>query len=496
MTESRVPTRNTTGTQAHPPNRAAERRKWFALALLCSTLFLVILDASIVIVALPSIGADLAMSPGSAQWVISAYAVTFGGLLLFGGRAADLLGRRRVFMVGLALFVAGSLACGLAESSELLNIARAVQGVSAAIMTPSALSILMTMFAEGPERNRALGCWGATGGVGGTAGALIGGPITDGLGWPWIFFLNIPVGLAILVLSPILLSEGSRHTGKRTFDLAGAATITAALVLLVYGVVEAAHAGWAAATTVGTLIGAVVLIGVFLVVERHTPNPLVPLSIFGSRTLVGGNLVVVAIGMAVYGGISFVLTEYAQGVLGYSAWQYGLMTSINAAMAIVGSMIGQHAASRFGFRPVAVASTASVTIACLVLTRLSVDGSFLGDMFLGLLLFGPGLGAGTVAGAIAGLSGISDRHSGVASGLNSAAFQVGGALGIAIISSVVVARTNNALAAGRDSMSAVTEGYRYGFGAAVVFGLLGLLAAAVLLRPNHTPPRAEIDGHG
>src|ERR671924_2001506 len=278
-------------------------RRWKALALLCGAFFMVILDAAIVVVALPSIETDLGFSPPDLQWVLSAYALTFGGLLLLGGRAADLLGRRRVFIVGLAFFTLASLVCGLAWSPAALIGARAIQGVGAAIMTPTALSIISTTFPDGPERNRALGVWGMLGAFGATAGYVIGGPLVDGLGWEWIFFINVPIGLAALALCPVLLPETRATTARRGYDPAGAFTITGALVLLVYGVVEAPEAGWGSPQTILLFTGAAALLAIFAVIESRHAEPLVRLGILRSRTLVGANAVMLLFG-AVGSGMS------------------------------------------------------------------------------------------------------------------------------------------------------------------------------------------------
>jgi MFS family permease len=276
-------------------------RRWWALALLCGAFFMVFLDGTITIVALPSIGAGLRFSEQGLQWVLSAYALTFGGLLLLGGRAADLLGRRRVFMAGVVCFTAASLLCGLAWSSAALLAARVVQGVGAAIMTPTALSIISTTFTEGSERNKALGIWGALGGVGATTAWLIGGPLVDGPGWRWIFFINVPIGLAALALSPVLLRESRAALTRRSYDPAGALTITGALVLLVYAVVEAPGAGWGDVRTILPLAGSAVLVAAFTLIESRHPAPLVPLRIFSSRTLAGADALTVLIGTVAVG---------------------------------------------------------------------------------------------------------------------------------------------------------------------------------------------------
>src|SRR6266566_2487549 len=307
-------------------------RRWWALALLCGAFFMVLLDGTITLVALPSIGADLGFSKQDLQWVLSAYALTFGGLLLLGGRAADLLGRRRVFMAGVLLFMAASLMCGLAWSPAALLAARVVQGAGAAIMTPTALSIISTTFTEGAERNKALGIWGALGGIGAAAAWLIGGPLVDGPGWRWIFFINVPVGLAALALSPVLLHESRGSLTRRSYDPAGALTITGALVLLVYAVVKAPDAGWGDARTILPLVGSALLLAAFALIESRHHAPLVPLSIFRSRTLVGANAVTVLIG-SVAVGMPFVLTLYAQRVLGYSALRFGVSSAVLAGVA-------------------------------------------------------------------------------------------------------------------------------------------------------------------
>jgi MFS family permease len=317
-----------------------DARRWWALALLGATFFMVILDGTIVYVALPSIQDALGFSPAGLQWVMSAYLLSFGGLLLLGGRAADLLGRRRVFMAGVTLFGASSLLCGLAWSAPVLVGARAIQGVSAAVMAPTALSLLMTVFPEGPERNKALGIWGGIGGIGATAGLVIGGPITAGLGWEGVFFINIPVALAVLALSPRLLPECTDTGRVRCFDLGGAVTVTAALLLLTYAIARAPEAGWASAQTIGLLLSVPVLLALFGSIEARAHAPLVPLRTFRSRALVGGNLVLLTAGMSV-DGMLLIVTLYAQDVLGYSTLQFGLMTSALTIMSVVGAYSAQ-----------------------------------------------------------------------------------------------------------------------------------------------------------
>ena len=461
-------------------NNKIEARRWLALALLGTAFFMVILDATAVYVAIPSIESDLGFSAGSVQWVTSAYLITFGGLQLLGGRSADLLGRRRVLMAGVALFVSSSLACGLAWSPEVLIAARVVQGVSAAIMAPTALSIVMTIFAEGPERNKALGIWGGVGGVGATAGLLVGGLITDGLGWEWVFFINVPIGLGVLALSPVLLGESRDLTRARSFDVAGAATITSALVLLIYALSEAPDAGWTSAQTIGLMASALALVGLFVVIEMRSAAPLVPLRALRSRTMAGGNLVLLATGMSV-DGMLIILTLYAQQVLGYSTVEFGLMTAVMTVMSVVGTYGGAALVGRIGFQPVAAAGMILIGVACLLLTQVSVDGNYLDDMFLALLIFGTGLGLSFVSAQIAALAGIVEEESGLAAGLVDTSFNIGGAIGVAVLSSVAVSRTEDVLAGGGSEPFAMTEGYQSAFTVAIGFAVFGLVAALALL---------------
>jgi EmrB/QacA subfamily drug resistance transporter len=456
------------------PTEAPDPRRWKALALLCTAFFMVILDSAIVVVALPSIDQELDFSAGSLQWVLSAYLLSFGGLLLLGGRAADLLGRRRVFMIGTALFALASLACGLAGSEATLIAARVVQGLAAAIMTPTALSILTTTFEEGPERNKALGVWAAIGGIGATAAWLVGGPITDGLGWEWIFFINVPLALGVVALSPALLRE-SRGRERRGFDVAGAATITAALVALVYGVVEAPDAGWADGQTLGLFALSAALIALFALIESRSAAPLAPLRIFRSRALVGGNLVLLALGMIAFG-MPFILTQYAQQVLDYSALEFGFASVVMPVTAAIGSVTGQALATKGSVRPIVVAGMILTGLGCLLLTQVSVDGTYLGDIFFALLIFGPGLGAAYVGSSIASLAGVAEAEAGLASGLNNASFQIGGAVGVAIVSTVAVSE-----AQGAEPLAALTNGFQAAFASAIVFAAVGLAVALLLL---------------
>jgi EmrB/QacA subfamily drug resistance transporter len=456
-------------------------RRWKALALLCTAFFMVILDSAIVVVALPSIDADLAFSAGDLQWVLSAYLLSFGGLLLLGGRAADLLGRRRMFIVGTGLFALASLGAGLAGTAEALLAARVVQGVAAAIMTPTALSIVMTTFPEGGERNKALGAWGSTGAIGGTAAWLIGGPITSGLGWEWIFFINVPVAVAVAALSPVLLGESRAAAGKRRFDVAGAMTITAALVALVYAVVEAPEAGWASSRTLGLMGLAAILTAVFVGIESRSAAPLAPLRVFRSRALVGGNLLLFVLGTFAFG-VPFILTQYAQEVLGWSPIEFGLASIVMPIAATAGTVSAQALSTTRGVRPVALVAMALAGLGSLVFSQVSVDGSYLGDLFLGLLILGPAVGAAYVAGSIASLTGVAESESGLASGLNNASFQIGAAVGVAILSTVAVSGAH-----GTEPLAALTNGYQSAFAVAAAVSALGLVVAGLLLGKRRGP---------
>jgi len=482
------------------PEPAVDPRRWWALGLLCGAFFMVILDAAIVIVALPSIDSALGFSVQGLQWVISAYALTFGGLLLLGGRAADLLGRRRMFMVGVLMFTAASLVCGLASSPAGLVTARAAQGVGAALMTPTALSIIATTFQEGAERNKALGIWAMLGGLGGTSAWLIGGPLVDGPGWEWIFFINIPIGLAALALSPVLLHESRAATTRRSYDPLGALTVTGALALLVYAIVEAPDAGWADAQTILVVTAAAVLLGGFAAIESRAKAPLMPLRFLRSRIRVGASLAMLLAGTLVWG-MTFTLTLYAQQVLGFSALKFGVSSAVMPIGAAIGSMLGQSIVLKVGFRPVAVVGLGLMGAGSFALTQVSVDGSYIDDLFLGLLLFGPGLGATFVTASIGALVDVADRDSGLASGLSNTAWMIGGALGTALASSVAVSRAQDYLAAkpGANPLVALTEGSQSAFWACVVVAVVGVLVALLLLgRPRRAaenrlqPASAEV----
>jgi EmrB/QacA subfamily drug resistance transporter len=455
--------------------QVAEPRRWYALALLCAASFLVILDAQIVTVAAPSIQQDLGLTGSGLQWILSGYALAFGGLLLLGGRAADLFGRRRVFMLGVALFASSSLLCGLAWNGDVLVVSRVVQGASAALMAPAAMAIIITTFPEGKERNRALGMTGAVAAAGGSAGALAGGPLTQGLSWHWIFLVNVPIGVAMLALTPVLVRPQPPAIDDRRVDLAGALTVCGGLILLVDAVTHVPDGGWTAPRTVVPLAGAVLLLVSFVLVESRSSRPLVPLRVFRSRTLVGGNLVTMTAAVGAYGQ-GLLTSLYAQDVLGYTPAQFGLMTAVVPVTAVIASVLSERLVTRYGFGAVATVSMTAMAVGCALLSRLSADGGFVTDLLPGLLVLGPGLGAATVAASIAAVTGVPEHESGLASGISNTSFQVGGALGLAVLTTVAAARSG-----GVATPEALTAGYQAAFVVAGVVALLGAFAAAALL---------------
>jgi EmrB/QacA subfamily drug resistance transporter len=391
-----------------------------------------------------------------------------------------------MFVVGVLFFTIASLVCGLAWSPAALIAARALQGVGAAIMTPTALSIISTSFPEGSERNKALGIWSMMGATGATAAWLIGGPLVEGPGWEWIFFINIPLGLAALALSPVLLHESRASLTRRSYDPAGALTITGALVLLVYALVEAPDVGWGDLRTILLFAGSAVLLAAFALIEWRHRAPLVPLRILRSRTLVGANLVMLIFGTVVFG-TPFILTLYAQQVLGYSAIEFGLGTAVFTVMAAVGSIVSQAVVLKVGFRTVAATGMALLAAGALVLTQVSAGGNYVDDMLFGLLVYGAGIGPAFVTATVAALAGVAEHESGLASGLSNTAFQIGAALGVAIVTTVAVTRSEDYLAAndGANPLVVLNEGFQSAFWACVALAGLGVAISLLLLgRPR------------
>ena len=454
--------------------------RWQALALVCVAMFMTVLDVSIVNVALPSIKTSLGVSDNTLQWVLIAYTITFGGFLLLGGRAADLLGRRRMFMLGMALFAAASLVCGLAGSIGVLIAARAVQGVGAAIVSPATLSIITTTFEEGAERNKALGIWGAMGGSGAAAGVLFGGILTKYAGWEWIFFVNVPVAAVVLLLTRAVVRE-SRIPGLRGFDAAGAVTVTSSLALLVYGISKAPDVGWATGRTIGLLVGAGVLLAAFLVIESRHPSPIVPFRIFRVRTVAGANVCGFFLGGVVFSNF-FLLTLYVQQVLGYSALKTGLTFLATAGTVIPVAGISQALVTRLGPRPVMTFGLALITGGMLWYTQIPTHGSFATHLLPGYLLVGIGMAFSFIPMSIAALAGVESHEAGLASGLINTAQQVGGALGVAIASTVAFTHMRTLLASGHSPAFAQTSGFAIGFWVIAGIGAASVVACLALVR--------------
>jgi EmrB/QacA subfamily drug resistance transporter len=469
---------------------ASARQKWLGLALLLAVQFMVVLDIAIVNVALPSIQDDLGFSQENLQWVVSAYALFFGGFLLLGGRVADLVGRRRVFLAGIVVFTVASLVSGLAWSEEALIGARALQGLGAAMVTPAALSILMTTFAEGKERNTALGAWGGVGAFGAVAGVLLGGVLTDWLSWSWIFFVNVPVGVVALALTPLLLAE-SRDTRVRSFDVPGAVLVTGGLVTLVYGLTQANNYGWGSAATIGIFTGAAVLLAAFLAWEARAAEPLMPFSIFRLRTVVGANVAGLILGTAMFA-MFLMLTLYMQQVLGYSAMKTGVAYLAVAATAIFWSGLAAQLVTRIGVKPVLVAGMTFLTAGLVYFTQVSVGGSYVGDLLPGFLLISVGLGFSFVPISIAALAGVKAAEAGLASGLFNTSQQIGGALGIGALSAVATSVTDDGIASGTARSVALTDGFQAAFIGGAGIALVGILVALFVVRRSDLVEAPEV----
>jgi EmrB/QacA subfamily drug resistance transporter len=469
-------------------------RRWQALAIVCVAFFMTVLDVSIVNVALPSIGRSLHFSETGLQWVITAYAITFGGFLLLGGRAGDILGRKRMFMLGVAIFSAASLACGLASSTGVLVAARAVQGFGAAIVSPSTLSIITTTFEEGAERNKALGIWGAMGGSGAAAGVLFGGILTKYLGWEWIFFVNVPVGALVLLLAPRVVRE-SRAPERHGFDVIGASSVTAGLALLVYAISKAPVDGWSDATTIGLLIAAGALIAFFLVWESRVPGPLMPLSIFRIRTLAGANIVGVLLGASIFADF-FLLTLYVQNVLHYSALKTGITFLATAGTTVVVAALSQWLTTKIGPRIVMAVGLALDTGGLIWYAQIPVHGTYVHDLLGGYLLFGFGLALAFIPVSIAALAGVGSQDAGLASGLLNTSQQVGGAIGVAVASSIAVSRATHLLHTGSSQAAALTSGYALAFWVVAGISAAGVVAALGLVRDSEVVEAEAVEAFG
>ncbi|TMM18946.1 MAG: MFS transporter [Actinobacteria bacterium] len=466
-------------------------RRWTALILLCVAQFVVVLDASIVNVALPSIGKGLHFSERNLPWVVNAYVIAFGGFLLLGGRAADLLGRRRVFIAGLMVVAVASLAAGFAASQGQLIAARAAQGLGAAIISPSALSIVTTLFRDGAERNKALGAWGAVAGSAGAAGVLLGGILTEGLGWEWVLWVNVPVSLVALALTPGLIPESRSESTTRHFDAAGAVSVTAGLSVLAYTLLDASSAGWGSTKIVSLLALSLALIGAFVTIEQRSEAPLVPFRIFRLRTLTGANVVGIMLGASLFS-MFFFISLYMQQVLGYSPIHAGLSYLPLALTIIVAAGLGGQLVTRFGFKPILAAGMLFVAAGLLWFSRASVGGGFLSDILGPSLLAAMGLGFGFVTSTIAAVSGVNAREQGLASGLINTSQQIGGALGLAVLSTIATSRTSHAIASGTSLPHALTDGFQSAFLGGAVIAALGFAATLILIRTRDSRAHVEM----
>ncbi|MFZ0088259.1 MAG: MFS transporter [Solirubrobacteraceae bacterium] len=448
------------------------------LLLACLAQFMVILDVSVVNVALPAIRHGLGFSEVDLQWVVNAYTVTFAGFLLLGGRAADLLGRRRVFVSGLTLFALASLAGGIADSQGVLIAARAVQGLGGAVIAPASLSILTTTFAEGPARNRAVGIWGAMGGAGGAAGVLLGGILTDLLSWRWILFINVPIGLLAAFAAQRLILESRGALSTRDFDLRGALSATIGLSLLVLGIVRTDQTGWGDVSTLIVIGAGIALLVVFVLVEgRFAKAPLMPLRIYRSRTLTAANIIVLLVGAASFG-MWFFVSLYLQQVLGYSPIRAGLAFLPMTLCIVVGSTLASRAVTRVGAKPLLIAGMVSLTLGLAWFALIRPHGTYVGDMLFPSLLTAIGIGLAFVPATISAVAGVAPAEAGLASGLVNTARLFGGALGLAVLAAIATAHTNAQLHHGVSGPDALTSGFRVAFLVAAAFSLVGGLVAA------------------
>ena len=463
--------------------------RWRAFAVLAVAYFMTIIDLTIVNVALPTIGRELNFSESNLQWVVTAYGLTFGGFLLLGGRAADLLGRRRILLLGLAIFTAASLGAGLATSDNVLIVMRGLQGFGAAVVLPAALSIVMNMFQEGAERNKALGLWGGIGAAGATVGLITGGLLTRYLGWEYIFFLNVPIGIAALLLAPRIVPESRLEAVRRRYDPLGAVTVTGGLLLLVCALSKAPEVGWGAARTVTLLAVSAASLLAFLLVETRVDAPLMPLRIFRLRTVAAANAVGLLLGASFFGFI-FVGTLYMQQVLGYSALQTGVAWLAASLTSVALAGLSQLLVTRISAGRVMALGMALVGGGALWATQAPVHGHFWSALAGPFFIAGAGTAFAFIPVSIAGLAGVSEREAGLASGLLNTSQQLGGAIGVAIASTVAATHFNTLIGDGKTANEALTGGYQWAFWVCAAIGLLAL-PTVVLLRSKATAAGIE-----
>lgn len=482
-------------TTASLPAGAVDNRRWFVLVLVCIAQFMVVLDGTITNVALPSIQTGLDFSPTSLQWVINAYTLAFGGFLLLGGRAADFVGRRRLFVIGIVVFTAASLICGLAESSTILIAARALQGLGAAMVSPAALSIVTTTFREGPERTKALSVWAAIAVGGAAIGLLLGGILTEYLSWEWVFFVNVPVGIAAILLSLRFIPE-SRQADTKGVDVLGAISVTAGLTLLVYAIVKTQDYGWLSVETIGMAIGAAILLVAFVFIELRSKAPLVRLGIFRQRALTGANLAMLAVTGGMFA-VFYFASLYVQQTLGFTPVQAGLAFLPLTAGIILFSFVAQQLIGRIGVKPVALTGMFVAAIGLLLLARIPVNGSYAGDVLPGILVMAAGLGLTFVPMTLIATTGVSDADAGLASGLFNSSQQIGGALGLAILSTVAASTTADALPNGAptaaNQASALVDGFQAAFAVGAGLMLVGVLITAIFVRRRDVAVIRELD---
>jgi EmrB/QacA subfamily drug resistance transporter len=459
--------------------------RWLILVIACLAQFMVVLDATIVNVALPSIQRGLNFSASDLQWVVNAYTLIFGGFLLLGGRAADLLGRKRLFAAGIALFSAASLLNGVAQSAGMLIVGRGLQGLGGALVSPAALSIITTTFTENEDRTKALGVWSAIAAGGGAVGLLLGGVLTDLASWPWIFIVNVPVGIAALVLTFRFVPESRVETEHRAFDIAGAVTVTGGLVVLVYAIVKAQAFGWGSARTIGLMAAGAVLIAMFVAIERRSVAPLVRLSIFRVRTLTAADAVLLLVASGMFG-MFFFASLYVQEILGYSPLKAGLAFLPVTAGIVIGAGIAQQLIKRIGVRNVSIVGIVLASAGLLVLTQLPVHGSYASDLLSGLMPLSIGMGLVFVPITLLGTGGVSEDDAGLASGLFNTAQQVGGSLGLAILSTLAASQTSSLLQSGHGgtagALAARVSGYHVAFAAAAIMLAAGAVILAIFVR--------------
>ena len=479
------------------PTKSRATSPWLVLVLVCFAQFMVILDATIVNVALPSIQRDLHFSAGNLQWVINAYTLVFGGFLLLGGRAGDLFGRKRLFLAGVAVFTFASLLNGLSQSSDMLIAARALQGLGAALVSPAALSIITTTFAEGPDRTKALGVWGGIAAGGGAVGLLLGGVLTEALSWQWIFFVNIPIGLLALLLSARYVPESRAETRPAGIDVAGAASVTGGLVVLVYAIVKAQDYGWGSATTLGLGAAAAALLTAFVLIERRSAAPLVRLGVFRIRSLASANGVILLVASGMYA-FFFFSSIYVQEILGFSPIEAGLAFLPFTLGIMVGAGAAQQLISRFGVRPIAVTGMFLAAVGLAIMSAAGAHGTYVSDLLPGIIPMSIGMGLTFVPVTLIATTNVDDADAGLASGVFNTSQQVGGALGLAVLSTFASSRTADVLGGlghaptPSDRATAMVDGFQVAFTAGAGLIALGALVLAALIR-RHDVARINAD---